>query len=189
MILYLSWRSQNSTVLQAKPRYTLYKYPGFMAAVKMRGIFWVLHLIVIEYTDLFGESTDWIRSRNSVVKIITRLRAERSWVRILGRKRDFSHLKCPDWLWGQPSLYPVGTGSSLSGDKTDYSLPSRAGVKKVWNFTSFPPVCIPSWHVQGQLYLFVLTALVQRPPETAQLPCRWSSTSLQIVRTYNCSTM
>ena len=123
-----------------------------------------------------------------MVEIATRLQAEQSWVRILGRKRDFSHLKCPDWLWGQPNLYQMGTRSSVCGDIADYSLPSSAGVKKVWNFTSFPPVYIPSWHGQGQPYLFVLTGLVQHPPETVQLPCRRGSTALQIVRTYNCCT-
>jgi hypothetical protein len=188
MILCLLWHSQNSTMLQAKPRYILYKYPGFMAAVQMRGIFWVLHLI-IKRSDSFGESTGWIRSRCSVVEIATRLRAERSCFQILGRIRDFSCLKCPDWLWGQPSLYQMGTRSSVCGDKAGYSLASSAGVKKMWNFTSIPPVCIPSWHGQGQLYLFVLTDLVQHPPETVQLPCRWGSTALQIVRTYNCCTV
>ena len=156
----------------------------------MRGILWVLRIIVIKCSDSFGVSTGWIRSRYSVVTIATRLRAERSWVGTLGRKRDFSRLKCLDWLWGQPSLYPMGTaGSSLSGDTADYSLPFSAGFKNMRNFTSFPPVCIPSWHGQGQLYLFVLTGLVQHPPETVRLPCRRGSTALQIVRTYNCCTV
>jgi hypothetical protein len=44
-----------------------------------------------------------------------------------------------------PASYPVGTGGSFSGGKAagreaDHSLPSSAGIKNAWSYTSTSPI-------------------------------------------------
>jgi hypothetical protein len=60
-------------------------------------------------------------------------------------KRFFSTPKCPDQLWGPPSLlisgyqelFPGGWGVKQSGHEADHSLPSSAEVK---NGGALPPL-------------------------------------------------
>jgi hypothetical protein len=65
----------------------------------------------------------------------------------LHRDRKFFSLpKCPDWLWGPPSLPFKGYWSSLLGVKrprreVKHSPPTSAEVKYEWNYTSTPPTC------------------------------------------------
>jgi hypothetical protein len=108
----------------------------------MSVIFWVLHHVVTKCSDSLGESSGWIRSRDSVVDIVTRLWAELSGVRSSVGTTFFSCLKRPDWLWGPPSLCQTSTGGSVAGDKADHSPPSSTKLDNVWNHTSFPLACL-----------------------------------------------
>jgi hypothetical protein len=62
-------------------------------------------------------------------------------------KRFFSSPKCPDWLWGLPSLlFNEYWGSLLGvkwpGCKVNHSPLSSAKVKNEWSYTSPPPICL-----------------------------------------------
>jgi hypothetical protein len=62
-------------------------------------------------------------------------------------KRFFSSPKCPDQLWGLPSLLFNGYWGSFPGVKrleneVNHLLPSSAEVKDEWIYTSTPPICL-----------------------------------------------
>jgi len=68
----------------------------------------------------------------------------------------------------QPPVQWLLRGTSFTGSKVVgvwgwHSPPSSAKLKNMWSCTSYPlPPWMPSWHVQGQLYLSACLFVVQR---------------------------
>jgi hypothetical protein len=67
--------------------------------------------------------------------------------------------RCPDWLWGPPSLLFGGWWGQLllvvkwPGHEVNYSPTSSARVKNEWSYTSALPVCLLG--VNRENYVFV----------------------------------
>ena len=101
--------------------------------IKMQGT-------AIKIKELHLKSASW----DSVIGTVTRLRAERSGVRIPAGTRDFFSLR-PDRLWGSDSLLLNGYPSSFPGlerpgREVDHASPPSAEFKNKWRYTSAPPV-------------------------------------------------
>jgi hypothetical protein len=47
---------------------------------------------------------------------------------------------CEQYVFGNPLLYPMGTGYSFSKGEADISPPSSAEIKNAWSYTSTPPI-------------------------------------------------
>jgi hypothetical protein len=92
------------------------------------------------------------RNHDTVVNIMTRLRAGRSRVRTRANERDFCSTKRPDRFWGtfklsarwEPGLFlwRGGGGSKRRGSEADHSPPSSTEVKNECSYTSTPPICL-----------------------------------------------
>ena len=70
-----------------------------------------------------------------------------NWGSISNRDKIFSSPKCPDWLWGPPSLLFNGylgflTLGTVARVKSNYSPPSSAKVKNEWSHSSNPSICL-----------------------------------------------
>jgi hypothetical protein len=102
--------------------------------------------VIIYFTNLFGTLCNCIYLYGTVsftVYLIQTAYIDMCWVSsvnvmtklqvgILAGIRFFSSWKHPDWFWGHPASYPVGTGSSFHCSLTDHSPPSKAKVKNAW---------------------------------------------------------
>jgi hypothetical protein len=56
--------------------------------------------------------------------------------------RIFSSPRRPDWLWGPSNEYRglLPRGVKRPGREADHSPPASAEVKKIWIYTSTPPI-------------------------------------------------
>jgi hypothetical protein len=90
---------------------------------------------LLRSTPLYG----W--SRDSSVGIATGygLNDRRVGVRVSVKARSFSSPRCPDRLWGPPSLLSNGyRGVKRQGREADHSPTTSAEVKKMWIYISTP---------------------------------------------------
>ena len=93
-------------------------------------------------------------SRDSVVSILTRLRARRSGHSKPGRgKRFFFSPKHRHRPWAHPASYSVDVKRPEL--ENDHSPPSGAEVKNKWRSTSTPPTCLHDMYRDLTFYLFI----------------------------------
>jgi hypothetical protein len=90
--------------------------------------------------------------RDSVVGAPTGcwLNDRRVGVRVLVESRIFSFPRRPDWFWGSPISYPMGSGGSFRGEKrrgreADHTPPAIGEVKKIWIYTSTLVYAFMAW--------------------------------------------
>jgi hypothetical protein len=106
-----------------------------------------------------------IRSRGSLVSIVTRLQAGQPGFDSQQRQgRDFfSSPPRLDRQWGPHSLPSNGyqglsPGGKADGHEADHSPPSNVEVKNAWRYTSTPPYVFAVWYfkyAQRQRYLYL----------------------------------
>jgi hypothetical protein len=96
--------------------------------------------------------------------VATRLRAARPGFDYR-QGRFLSSPQRPDWLWGQPASYPMGTGGrgvKRSLCEVNHSPSSSAKIKNVWSYTFTPPYVCMAWCLvkyQGRIYFYLYCSL------------------------------
>jgi hypothetical protein len=109
----------------------------------------ILCRVFKNYIWQYSYSSYHYRSQDSIVDILTRLRAGwMVWDLNPGRgKGFFSSPKCQDWFWGAPSLLLIRYWCSFlviqqPGHEVDHSSLSVAEVKNECSYTCPHPVCL-----------------------------------------------
>jgi len=91
---------------------------------------------------------------------MTRLRTERSGVRILERTRDLSLLKSPVRFWGPPSVLFNGYRASVPGINRPGPEVNRSPLSRTAEVNECTSSYTPSWRVQRTFYLYLYSMLL-----------------------------
>lgn len=105
-----------------------------------------------------------LRTRYTVVGIVTMLKAGQSGIPFLACTRDCSSLECPDCPQCTHRLLlgflPMGV--EWLGHETNHSPPSSVKVKNEWNYTTTPPLCFHGMQRDTfNLFSFMLPNIVK----------------------------